>query len=82
MARFQGARSKGRGGCSPLTVTAYQSDIDLFIDFLEAEDIEPVIERVTPRLLRQFLLSMKRDDLAASTRARRLYALRSLWDFL
>lgn len=69
-------------GCSPLTVTAYQSDIDLFIDFLEGEDVAPDVSNVTVRLLRQFLLAMKRDGLAASTRARRLYALRSLWDFL
>lgn len=69
-------------GCSPLTVTAYQSDIDLFIDFLNGEGVPPTVADVTPRLLRQFLLAMKRDGLAASTRARRLYALRSLWDFL
>lgn len=69
-------------GCSPLTVQAYRSDIDLFVAFLGESGVDPQVASVEPHLLRQFLLAMKRDGLAASTRARRLYALRSLWDFL
>lgn len=69
-------------GCSPLTVQAYRSDIDLFVAFLGESEVDPQVASVEPHLLRQFLLAMKRDGLAASTRARRLYALRSLWDFL
>jgi len=69
-------------GCSPLTVQAYRADIEQFCEFLKDEQVEPQVEAVTPKLLRQFLLVMKQAGLAASTRARRLYALRSLWDFL
>lgn len=69
-------------GCSPLTVQAYRSDIQRFVAFLDESGVNPQVANVEPHLLRQFLLAMKRDGLAASTRARRLYALRSLWDFL
>ena len=69
-------------GCSPLTVQAYRSDIEQFCEFLKDEKVEPQLEAVTPKLLRMFLLVMKQAGLAASTRARRLYALRSLWGFL
>ena len=69
-------------GCSPLTVQAYRSDIEQFCEFLKDEEVEPRLHAVTPKLLRQFLLVMKQAGLAASTRGRRLYALRSLWDFL
>lgn len=50
--------------------------------FLDENGVNPQVANVEPHLLRRFLLAMKRDGLAASTRARRLYALRSLWDFL
>ena len=69
-------------GCSPLTVEAYRSDIEQLCEFLKDEEVLPQVDAVTPKLLRQFLLVMKQAGLAASTRARRLYALRSLWDFL
>ena len=69
-------------GCSPLTVQAYHSDIEQFCEFLKDEEVEPRLHAVTPKLLRGFLLVMKQASLAASTRGRRLYALRSLWDLL
>lgn len=50
--------------------------------FLDENGVNPQVANVEPHLLRRFLLAMKRDGLAASTRARRRYALRSLWDFL
>ena len=69
-------------GCSPLTVQAYRSDIEQFCEFLKDEEVLLQVGAVTPKLLRRFLLAMKQAGLAASTRGRRLYALRSLWDFL
>ena len=69
-------------GCSPLTVEAYHSDIEQLLAFLRSEGLAPHLDTVTAHVLRRFLLAMKRNGLAASTRARRIYALRSLWDFL
>ncbi len=69
-------------GCSPATIEAYQSDLKLFRRFLRSDGTPQQIEAVTPAVLRRYIAGMSEDGLAASTRGRRLYALRSLWNYL
>lgn len=69
-------------GCSPATIEAYRSDLKLFRKFLRSDGTSQAIEEITPEVLRRYIAAMSSAGLAASTRARRLYALRSLWQYL
>lgn len=69
-------------GCSPSTIEAYRSDLKLFLAFLQEDSCPAEVERVAPDVLRRYLASMSAAGLSASTRGRRLYALRSLWQYL
>jgi site-specific recombinase XerD len=69
-------------GCSPATVQAYRSDLKLFRKFLQADETPSEVESITPAVLRRYIANMSEDGLAAATRGRRLYALRSLWNYL
>lgn len=69
-------------GCSQATVEAYRSDLRLFLRFLQGDGCPAEVERVAPDVLRRYLASMSAAGLSASTRGRRLYALRSLWQYL
>lgn len=69
-------------GCSPATIGAYRSDLKLFLEFLQDAGCPLEVEQVTPEVLRRYLAGMSAAGLSASTRARRLYALRSLWQYL
>jgi site-specific recombinase XerD len=69
-------------GCSPSTTAAYRSDLKLFSEFLNNRETPPEVEAVTPDVLRSYVAAMSAQGLAASTRARRLHALRSLWRYL
>jgi len=69
-------------GCSPATVEAYRSDLKLFLMFLLDDGCPAEVERIAPDVLRRYLASMSAAGLSASTRGRRLYALRSLWQYL
>ena len=67
---------------SPLTVQAYRADMKSFVGFLEREGVIPEVPNVTPTVLRNYLIDMTRRGLKASSRARRLHALRSFWRYL
>lgn len=67
---------------SPLTIQAYRADMKSFLGFLEREHIAPQVESVTTPVLRNYLIDMTRRGLKASSRARRLHALRSFWRYL
>lgn len=69
-------------GCSPATIDAYRSDLKLFLEFLQADETSLVVAAITPEVLRRYIAAMTAGELAASTRGRRLYALRSLWKYL
>ena len=69
-------------GCSRATIEAYASDLNLFVEFLVQRDRGAEVEAVTAELLREYLADMSARGLSASTRGRRLYALRSLWHYL
>ncbi len=69
-------------GCSPATIDAYGSDLRLFLAFLQDDGCCPDLAHVTAEVLRRYLARMSVAGLSASTRARRLYALRSLWQYL
>lgn len=69
-------------GCSPATIEAYRSDLKLFREFLRDDGTVPHVGAITPEVLRRYIADMSAGGLAASTRGRRLYALRSLWNYL
>lgn len=73
---------KAERGCSPATIDAYRSDLKLFCEFLRADGTPQEIDAITPAVLRRYIAGMSDDGLAAATRGRRLYALRSLWNYL
>ena len=61
---------------SPLTIQAYRADMKSFLAFLDREGIKPEVPNVTTAVLRNYLVDMTRRGLKASSRARRLHALR------
>ena len=67
---------------SPLTVQAYRADMKSFLGFLEREQVSPEVPNVTPTVLRNYLIDMTAPASRASSRARRLHALRSFWRYL
>ncbi len=67
---------------SPLTVSSYRSDIRDLLRFLDESQIEPEIEAITSGILRQYMVHLTQRGLAPATRARRLHALKSFWQFL
>lgn len=69
-------------GCSPATIAAYTADIRTFSQFLSGIGSDPTIEAVTVKTVRDWMAEMASRDLRASTRARRLAGLRSMFDFL
>lgn len=68
-------------GCSPLTLRSYGSDLRQFWQFARANDVVALRDVATP-LVREWIVSMKREGLASSSIARHVSALRSFWHFL
>ena len=69
-------------GYSPLTITAYQSDLSQLFEFMQhnGADLEP--SELTTNLIRKWVVQMKHDDLSGATIRRHVYALKSFWTFL
>jgi len=69
-------------GYSPLTITAYQSDLSQLFEFMQQNraDLEP--SQVTTALIRSWVVAMKHADLSGATIRRHVYALKSFWTFL
>ena len=68
--------------CSPLTVTAYQSDGRLFLASLADQSEPPEIESVTRLVVRQYIVWLRNRGLKPSSVARRIHSLRSFWNYL
>lgn len=68
-------------GLSPHTVSAYQRDVRVFQRFLRDRQVSDPCQ-VSPPLLAAFLEHLHRSGLDASSRARALAAVRSLFRFL
>ena len=68
--------------CSPLTVTAYQSDGRLFLTSLADQSEPPEIESVTRLVVRQYIVWLRNRGLKPSSVARRIHSLRSFWNYL
>ena len=68
--------------CSPLTVTAYQSDGRLFLASLADQSELPEIESVTRLVVRQYIVWLRNRGLKPSSVARRIHSLRSFWNYL
>jgi len=69
-------------GCSPLTITAYQSDLSQLFEFMQQIGVAPIPSDVTTSLIHSWVVHMKRRDLSGSTIRRHVYALKSFWTFL
>ncbi|MCJ7749590.1 MAG: site-specific integrase, partial [Armatimonadetes bacterium] len=67
---------------SPYTTFAYDHDLRTFFRFLVKEDQSPVVDAVSPELLRRYLVWLESRDLAVATIRRRFHGLRSFWTYL
>lgn len=75
---------KVQKNASPHTITSYQADIDHFFSFAAVKlglDEAP-LAAVTPILIRAYLASLKEEDYARRTIARKMAALRSFFRHL
>lgn len=72
---------KGERGASPHTIEAYERDLTQFFDFIDQwfPDTEGIVD---VQLLRWYLASLWRRDLARTTISRKLAALRSFYRYL
>lgn len=68
-------------GCSPLTLSAYASDLSQFWSFAQENGVTSP-DGVTTPLVRAWLAHLKRNGLAYSSIARHASALRSFWRYL
>jgi integrase/recombinase XerC len=72
-----------RGGASEHSVTAYESDLRHFLEYLSPPEAEPPApEAIDLLLVREWLATLYRDDLSAVTIRRKLAALRGLFRFM
>ncbi|MFO7945882.1 MAG: site-specific integrase, partial [Armatimonadota bacterium] len=69
-------------GYSPLTASAYRSDLSQFVDFLRNEGAVVDVNELSPTEIRKWIADLHANDLSNSSIARHLYALRSFWDYL
>ena len=69
-------------GYSPLTATAYRSDLRQFIRFLSTRGSVPEPVDLRPQDVREWIVDMRRRGLSSRSTARHLYALRSFWRYL
>ncbi len=72
-----------REGASPHSLRAYASDLGQFLEYLSPPDLEPPEPAaVDVLILREWLVSLYRDNLSAVTIRRKLAAVRGLFRFL
>jgi len=72
-----------RAGASAHSVKAYESDLRQFLEYLSPPDLAPPPpEAIDVLILREWLASLYRDDLAAVSIRRKLAAVRGLFRFL
>ena len=69
-------------GYSPLTASAYRSDLRQFVDFLSTQESVPDPTDLQPNHVREWVVDMRRRGLSPRSIARHLYALRSFWRYL
>ena len=69
-------------GYSGLTITAYGSDINQFIECLNRTGASLGVEKIHTADIRDFMVSLQRRGLQPSTIARRVNCLRSFFNFL
>ncbi len=73
----------GRAANSALTIEAYGTDLRQFLEYLSPPDLAPPEPRaIDLLLLREWLASLYRDELAAVTIRRKLAAVRGLFRFM
>jgi len=69
-------------GYSPLTTTAYRSDLSQLFAFMQHTGRALLPAEVTTKVVREWIVSMSRDGLSPSSIGRHIYALRSFWGYL
>ena len=69
-------------GYSPLTITAYRSDIKQFTAHLDGKGSIPTVKDVRTSDVREFVFSLRAQGLKPQTIARRINCLRSFFNFL
>ena len=69
-------------GCSPLTTTAYRSDLSQLFAFMQQTGRALRPSELITQVVREWIVQMRRDGLGPNTIGRHIYALRSFWSYL
>ena len=69
-------------GYSKQTAISYGYDLRYFFEFLDRHDVDPSTDAVTTATVREWIVEVHRGGLSSATIARRIYALRSFWQYL
>ncbi len=76
------AYMKTERGCSPLTLTAYRSDLRNWLHHLQEEGVSPELEAIKTQHLRSFVAHLSSLNRRPATIARRINGIRSFWNYL
>jgi site-specific recombinase XerD len=68
--------------CSPKTIEAYGGDMKTFRRALAEFGIQPDVEAIDRKIVRQYVVWMKDREFASATIARKINSLRSFWNYL
>ena len=69
-------------GYSPLTVTAYRSDLSQLFDFMQQTGQDLAAEAVTTQAVRRWIVDLRQRGLSSNSVARHIYSLKSFWGYL
>ncbi len=69
-------------GYSPLTISAYQSDLSQLFAFLQQDGVALETHAITTQAARSWVVHLRRQGLTSNTIARHIYSLRSFWRYL
>ena len=58
-------------GCSPLTITAYRSDLTQFLQFLREQHVPATVSNITTAVARRYVASLSQAGRKPATSARR-----------
>ena len=69
-------------GYSPLTVKAYRSDLSQLFVFLQETKRASHVADVTTKIVREWVVQMRKQGLGANSIGRHIYSLKSFWNYL
>jgi site-specific recombinase XerD len=74
--------SKAAGGFSPLTIKSYRQDTRAFMAFLKEKGIEPLVENITSKVIRHYIVWLHKRNYSKTTANRKIDSLSSFCKYL